>query len=100
MSHSLLKGIGIGLLAASVVTLMNKPAPVLEIKAPRVHAESIVYKDIYYNQFSPMPEVHISTEHGEDVLHHAVRRVKMDDGESGLRLVMWVKGQVSTPEFI
>jgi hypothetical protein len=100
MSHSLLKGIGIGLLAASVVTLINKPAPVLEVQAPKVPTESIVYKDIYYNQFSPMPEVHIRTKYGEKVLHHAVRRVKMDDGESGLRLVMWVKGQGSTPEFI
>tara|TARA_Y100000310_G_scaffold345213_1_gene462751 strand:- start:3685 stop:3969 length:285 start_codon:yes stop_codon:yes gene_type:complete len=86
---SFLGGIGVGLVMASAVLFLARPAPVIDI--PKVGDGGAQLVEFSYSKYKPLPKLNLLERDKRDYIHSSVRRVEMDDGSSGVRIVVLFK---------
>ncbi len=91
-TFEMLKGICVGVILASLTVILSRPAPILELNAPSQVSltNGLLVTDLNYDRLSPIPT--LSLKKGKElVLHHAIRRVEMEDGSSGIRIILMME---------
>lgn len=97
VSKAFVKGIGVGLLMASCGIYVSSPGQSVVISASdvgNVHGE-LVTTEFPYSRFKKLPSIIFDGE-TEELVHHAVKRVTLEDGRSGVKVITLKK--VSGPE--
>lgn len=94
--NSSLRGFAVGLIVASGLLVLTKPAPVLNLEPKN----DLVTAEFQYSRFMPLPEVVISGKERDEPIYKKLKRITMDDGEPGVRLVVLFNESKIDPNFI
>lgn len=80
-----------GLVMAAGILLMMRPSPTISLPYNALSSGNFFTKEIPYNRVSPLPKVEIVNDDGSNVLHTAVRRVRLRSGQEGIRILVLKK---------